>query len=517
MTQLKSLSIFDELQRKKTLLSGNYAFSLLNLNAFKNLYISTSEEICLKKDNLLFLGLGANLETILNLIHSQKKIYYLECENFTKQIALELPHNFIQLSIEEFYILLNSPLFLANTDFIFYKQNLQLFPRFWRPILLSLYEHNNKSLSLQKSKTILLSGSTQDLLHREIAFAIEQLGYTPLSLHTKQLEELIEIIEQENPSFFLSINAQNLDTNGLLYEYLQKQNIPLALWFVDNPWNILSNIQQDWWKECKIFLTDYSFAPELKNEGAKYIYPLALASHDLPTQYKDIPKLPLFFVGNSAFKNKDSYYSACTLDRETEQSLYREIKKNLFEAIELPNFHTIHQKLFPHEKLWLSKTNRTVGYATIKADLYLRKLWLESLHPFLEIMGDNAWDDLLTTKPKRYNPVDYFTQLPSYYKQAEFTINLTSLLMPHNLSQRHFDVWRHQGFLLSTPSNGMNIFPKELHSQYTISCPQQCANIVEYFLIHTKEKQELKNSMQKIIYEKHRYIHRLQEMFQICF
>lgn len=518
MTSPKSLSIFDELQRKKTLLQGNYAFSLLNFTNLNQLYTTKQETILPQKENICFLGLGANLDDLKNLTHSAKKIYYLECENFSEQISFELPQNFIKLSKENISDFLQTPHCFAKTDFIFYKQNLQLFPKFWRPILIHIFsQYNCKTLPFTKTKTVLLSGSEQDLLHKEISFALNQLNYQAISLTNQTIKEIIPLIDTINPCFFLSINAQNLDINGLIYEYLQKKSIPLALWFVDNPWNILSNINQDWWKNCPIFLTDFSFAEELKKEGAKNIYHLPLASHDIPTKYSDIPQLPLFFVGNSAFKNQQAYYSACNIDKQTEQNLYREIKKNLFESNELPDFHTIYKRLFSNENLWLSKINRTVGYATIKADLYLRKLWIESLHPFLEIMGDNAWDDILTTNPKRYEPVNYFTSLPSYYKNAAFTINLTSLLMPHNLSQRHFDVWKHQGFLLSTPSNGMEIFPQDLTSQYTISCPQHCTKIVEYFLVHTNEKQELKNTMQELIYQKHRYIHRLQELFNICF
>ena len=85
-------------------------------------------------------------------------------------------------------------------------------------------------------------------------------------------------------------------------------------------------------------------------------------------------------------------------------------------------------------------------------------------------MGDDAWQDILATKHTFYPPADYYKILPSYYKNSLFTLNLTSLLMPANLSQRHFDVWKHHGFLLSSPSEGMEISRKTFNqlSLFTI-------------------------------------------------
>ena len=133
---------------------------------------------------------------------------------------------------------------------------------------------------------------------------------------------------RQKPVLYLSVNAQALDNNGLIHEYLKQKNIPLALWFVDNVWNILSRFSQAWWKECAIFLTDFSFASQLRKEGAKKLFPLPLASHSLQAPYADLPKIPLFFVGNSSFANKNAYFSGCKLEHDFEQNIYRTIQKN---------------------------------------------------------------------------------------------------------------------------------------------------------------------------------------------
>ena len=55
-------------------------------------------------------------------------------------------------------------------------------------------------------------------------------------------------------------------------------------------------------------------------------------------------------------------------------------------------------------------------------------------------------------------PVDYYAMLPALYRAAPFTLDVTSLLLPGGLTQRHFDVWQAGGFLLTATGSGMDIF-----------------------------------------------------------
>lgn len=511
-------SIFDELGRKKTLLQGNFAYILLDIKNFNALYTRSQNTFNCTKKQLLFLGLGANLHDILLWCKNKEKIFYLEYETFRKQISFELPENFTALTKEKLFEIIDED-FFAQTDILFYKQNTQLFPGFWNNILITL---RNKALfpacsqPANKEKYIYLSGGKNDLLHKELCQAIRNIGYTPLEIGGKTLQEILELLDTKPPSLYLAVNAQSLDGNGILYEQLNQKNIPFALWFVDNVWNILSGFSQSWWKECNIFLTDFSFAKELQNEGAKKVFPLPLASHSLPTSYQNIPEIPLFFVGNSSFANKNTYFSGCKLEHNFEQTIYRTIKKNLFENKALPDFHSIHNLLLQNEPLWQNKNGRNAGYAATRADLYLRKLWLENLSPLVQIMGDNAWQDILSTQHTFYKPVDYYNTLPTYYKNSLFTLNLTSLLMPANLNQRHFDVWNHQGFLLSSPSRGMEIFPQDMQAIITVNNPQDCLNRLELLLTKPAFKTEIQTAMQNEIAKKHNYTHRLQFMLEHC-
>lgn len=516
--RIPSQSIVDGLGRKKTLLQGNFAFILLDIHNFNTLCARTQEMFSCTKKQILFLGLGANLHDILPWCKNKEKIFYLEHEAFSQQISLKLPENFIALTKEKLFELCGED-FFAQTDILFYKQNIQLFPFFWNTVLITL---RNKgllpapSLPVGKEKYIFLSGGKNDLLHKELCQAVRDIGCIPLEIGGKTLQEILELLDVKPPRLYLAVNAGSLDGNGILYEQLKQKNIPLALWFVDNVWNILSGFSQSWWKECSLYLTDFSFAKELQNEGAAKVFPLPLASHSLPATYQTIPEIPLFFVGNSSFANKNAYFSGCKLEHDFEQNLYRTIQKNLFAQKELPDFHSIYHQLLPNQTLWQNKSGRTIGYAAAKADLYLRKLWLENLSPLIQIMGDNAWQEILSTSHTFYRPVDYYKDLPTYYKNSLFTLNLTSLLMPANLSQRHFDVWKHGGFLLSSPSKGMEIFPQNIQSIITVNNPQDCLNRLELLLTKPALKSEIQKTMQEEIAKKHCYTLRLQYILEHC-
>ena len=66
--------------------------------------------------------------------------------------------------------------------------------------------------------------------------------------------------------------------------------IPVALWFVDNPWHVLSGVRLPWWQHAHIYVTDASFVDGLKAQGAERVchLPLAVAPH----MWRDLAGLP---------------------------------------------------------------------------------------------------------------------------------------------------------------------------------------------------------------------------------
>ncbi|NCC05528.1 MAG: glycosyltransferase family 1 protein [Proteobacteria bacterium] len=126
----------------------------------------------------------------------------------------------------------------------------------------------------------------------------------------------------------------------------------------------------------------------------------------------------------------------------------------------------------------------------------------------LTVVGDEQWRALLPGT-SIHPPVDYYSGLADTYRNASFSLNLTSLLLPHGLTQRHFDVWACGGFLLTDNTPGMNIFPRELAQAVTFSSPKEAAELLRALAADPKRKEDLRRAWQMHILEEHGYCRRL--------
>ena len=124
------------------------------------------------------------------------------------------------------------------------------------------------------------------------------------------------------------------------------------------------------------------------------------------------------------------------------------------------------------------------------------------------IHGDSEWSRLVP-QAQLHSPVDYYSGLAKIYREASFSLNLTSLLLPHGLTQRHFDVWACGGFLLSDNTHGLSIFPEELCRAISFTAPEEIPGLIDTFQQNPDLKESLRRSWQDLILEHHTYTHRL--------
>ena len=550
-TGMLAKRINDGQGRKKTLASGAYSFIKLNCRSFNDAYTQEEKEMTPTiKRRILFLGLGPNAELdALNLCKKAEKVCYIECESFEKaceesKIPLTRPKNFVKITLDELTkIFTEEENSFHAWEFFLYKQNLALFPAFWSNILIHLEElftkqyddddnddddGDNDENAPEQTPSIFVAGSSQDLIHQELCDAVTCLGYTCLTASTalqdfdkedknEVLSSITSMIRTKRPSLFLSINGRNLDDSGRIFYLLKQLKIPIAIWIADNPWNILSGFKQDWWKECLIYVTDESFVSMIKSHGAKAVHHLPLAGSTYSMQHEnDAPDTNFLYVGHSSFKNKDKFFSAVDKSDST-LSVCKNLVDKHFELIadkresSLIDFHKIYGLLYPtrNQLLWPGNDFRTVNHLTTETDNYQKAHWLDALAQHITIIGDNAWQGLLGKQLTLLPPVDYYSQLPAYYANAKFTLNITSLLMPSALTQRHFDVWLAGGFLLSSPTDGMDIFDSDMTNLITVQNPELALELSDQYIAKPNSYREVKLSMRNLILANHFYSHRL--------
>lgn len=466
---------------------------------------------------VIILGLGAGDPADLPFLENASQIYWLEEENFLKlrlSKNLQTPLDWIRLSIEDLEKLINN---IPNKRIYFYWPALRYAPVFWGSILAKvnakILAENRKVINRQK-KLFWLPGSDNQLLHQELKHTLINFGQENILETVKP-----ELSDFKNISFILSINFRGLNesanSDGSLFYLARELNIPVAIWLADNPWHILSSISLPWWKDAHIFITDKSFITPLKKSGAKYVYecPLACAPHmwqELDASRPSVMSGRPLFVGRSVFPEYMTYFSGVSLDSELWQQAL-----NIFETnpdiADLPNFHWWIYKLAVQP--WPGLAVRKAGLGADKASALNRSRWINSAIAFnLEIIGDNGWQKLLP-KALIKPPVDYYGSLRENYALAQCVLNVTSLLIPQSLSQRHFDVWAAGGFLLTDATQGLEIFPSDLVKNISLEKPDRFEQKFNYFKSHPKERYDLIVDWRKIIKKKHTYLNRLEFIF----
>lgn len=448
---------------------------------------------------------------------SRRQVAWVECPDFERALAasgvspLSPPPHWVRLTPEEALRFAAE----ARPAIWTYRQARRLFPDFWAPLFSCLQSGAVATRRRETSRAVLLPGGPRDLLHLELWDALTNEGYEPVipphaGPPVKQGLSLARWLEARRPAFCLSVNLRGLDPDGEIFHLLESLGVPVALWFVDNPWHILSALRMPWWKKAALFVSDATFIPELLRHGAERVHSLPLAASSL-FRPRSTPALPpgsrILFVGRSTFPHRDAFFSAARPPAEL--SLRAQA---LLESGGRPDFHWWTKEL-DLPTLWPGHNVREAGAGAEACSLRHRALWLQRLAPLgLTVVGDQGWHHWLPPSPPEtplLPPVDYYTVLPGLYRAAPYTFNVTSLLLPGGLTQRHFDVWQAGGFLLSSRSGGLDVFPAELVNPVILDPeipPEECMARLER---QPGTRRELQHAWQRLLNDCHTYRHRI--------
>jgi len=514
-------------------------------------------------DAVLLLGLGpesgANLPQVLPLITNAPAVYWLESPLVARAMEVwrleagllprePLPASWRAVTAEQAATLAGQCLCC------FYTPGLRLDPDFWGPLLGRV----DATLALPASATpsgpmtaagrggfprvgagargaVLLPGNDGQLLHQELRTALAGCGFGPVvdaqpqpvsdmsgkraSRENDFLARWRVLLRGGNPAFMLSVNMRGLDADGRVFELCRALGIPVALWFVDNPWHVLSGVRLPWWRDAHIFVTDVSFAHGLREHGAGQVFhlPLAVAPHmwrDLPSfAPSSINMEPPLFVGRSAFPEKERFFAAASVPQalEAEAAALLEASTGPQNA---PHFFWWHDKL--GGRPWPGYDVRRPGLGAERCAQANRKRWLLAAGAGkggLRVIGDDGWKPLLPGT-EILPPVDYYTALPEVYARAEAVLNVTSLLLPHSLSQRHFDVWASGGLLLSDATSGLEIFPAELTEPMTLRGLSDFMVKRAWFRAHPQAAYDLRRAWREHLRAQHGYEQRIQQIIE---
>lgn len=390
---------------------------------------------------------------------------------------------------------------LPGVRVLHYTPATRLLPSVYAPLLAALHP----APKARKLADLWLPCPEKGLIVPELEDAALALELRPRRLPAAiQTADLARALEAEAPGLFLSVNFHGLDPWGENQALLEAAGVPVAVWCVDNPFHLLTGQKNQLWKRLPLFVTDDWFVEPLRSLGADARHlPLAVSPKFFAPEAACPAGRDLTFVGRSSFPDRDRFFAACRIPGNLAD-----------EARNLPgrqaHFGWWRDRL-PDIPLWPGNDVRVLGLGAETASAAWRMNCLTALNAATEltVIGDDAWRSLVPGV-RLLPPVDYYAGLAEVCRRASFTLNLTSLLLPRGLTQRHFDVWACGGFLLTDDTPGLSIFPPELTLPVAFQTPEQAADLLAALAADPKRKEELRRAWQEHIMTAHTYARRLE-------
>jgi len=458
---------------------------------------------------VLILGVGSNPEDLALLAGSGKAVYVIEAPQFKAQMSAKwrdsLPGHWKFIEPGD----LDDDL-AARAKVVIYKPAVRLFPTFWGPVVgRCRWLKAVGGGSPRPARSVVLPASEHGLLYNELEAALTRAGWTVHRLDVKTTgAELPAILRRERPALFLSVNFRGLDPHGEVHHLLAAAGVPVAVWCVDNPFHLISGLRSPFWRETFLAVTDDWFIEPLRRHGVKQVLhmPLAASPELFANPAPGFEELAgrMVFVGRSQFPKKASFFAGCKLPRwqwETAERLIPDGGR--------PDYSWWLERLeiWP---LWPDLDARRVGLGAENASRERRIQCIEAAAALpLTVIGDEDWRGLLPHSAELLPPVDYYGQLPAIYRTAGWNLNVTSLLLPHGLTQRHFDVWAAGGLLLTDDTPGLSIFPAELAREIAFDKPGGIPALAQRLAPGTALREDLIRAWREEILARHTYEVRL--------
>ncbi|WP_462325366.1 glycosyltransferase family protein [Desulfoplanes sp.] len=465
------------------------------------------------KDHI-FLGLGPTPEALPDMQGLPDKTWFIECDQFWDQMDQDW-HERIPSSFQRIFSKELTPERLSTSTLWTYTPGERLFPSFWGPILARVRLALDPSPRPPQTDVVLLPCSPNGLIAPELARAFERIGVQPVLIPEDiTTDQLADLLSRISPTLFVSLNLAGLDSYGSHYHLLRQAGADVMAWMVDNPFHILGKCQGNFWKDIPLGVTDDWFIRPLRDLGGKPFH-LPLATDPgffKPSGQSDNHDTPLVtFVGRTSFPRKQGFFAGTSLDAPLLETARRDIMQGKrrdvawwIDRLGITNF-------------WPGHAIRNAGLGAEETALAWRTTCLEQAAACtdLTIVGDTAWENHLSHPFTLHPLLDYYGPLSAWYTGAAITLNMTSMLLPHGLTQRNFDVWASGGFLITDTTPGQHIFPEKLCAPVSFRSPHELPPLIRRFTHESQEKTDLRAAWQNEILAHHTYDHRVQKILDI--
>ncbi|WP_319582249.1 glycosyltransferase [uncultured Pseudodesulfovibrio sp.] len=371
--------------------------------------------------------------------------------------------------------------------------------------------------------------TSQYFLIGELAAACERLGVEHLLLDfgTKEMDldefvdALTETFESFRPDFVLTVNHLGVDREGILASLLQKYDLPLASWFVDNPHLILGVYKHLFEARTALFTWDLDTVGPLSDMGFDHVFHLPLGADPtrlVPHRAEPIEqwRAPVSFVGNSMLTktlmraraaNPSEHLFRAAMEVAKAFALSDAQQAGPFMAEHFPEVRAAY-KGFNDPGRELAFETFVTWQATLlyRLDCVSRILEFEPL-----IVGDTGWQELLSAHSGwRYHPeLSYYDDLPDFYPLSEINFNCTSQQMKGAVNQRVFDVPCCNAFLLTDHRRQVEDLFEPGTEIVCYASPDDIPELVERYRNDPAARAKVAAAARKRVLAEHTYDHRM--------
>ncbi len=361
-------------------------------------------------------------------------------------------------------------------------------------------------------------------------------------------------IAELRPDFVLTVNHLGVDHEGILTGLLSAADIPLASWFVDNPYLALALYDQPSAKRTAIFTWDADNLEPLRRSGFEQVFYLPLATDEL--RFTPAPKASL----THPWRARVSFVGNSMVIKTRKRLEYAEPSPALLAALpELARGFGAHPEwsvrayLFAHhpelagEFAALATPQRQLAYETAviwESTRQYRRACLEQLMEFSPaIVGDPGWLETFPgggcaggevraganggasavpadkgCPPRRWRRIPelaYYDELPNFYPLSAINFNCTSLQMKGAVNQRVFDVPACGAFLLTDHRAQMERLFEPGREVVCYNQPEEIPDLVRHYLAHPQERRAVAQAARQRVLAEHTYTTRMGQLLTL--
>lgn len=361
-------------------------------------------------------------------------------------------------------------------------------------------------------------------LDREISGALKALGLSVAVWHFQRglksvgenYQELLRLIRDFQPDMALTVNHLGFDSEGLMDDLFTRLSLPVASWFVDSPLFILGDTKPG--EAVSVFTWDSDYLEGLRAKGFKRVHYLPLASDERffhPYQLA-APERDIAFVGDTLTAASQKYLDKLGLAEKHLEKVDAVAADFLRNADLVPSEANL--QALSHD-FGLAPGPATLDLAALITWRASRKWRLDVLSAmpknYLTVAGDDKWPQLVGQYSRSLPSLDYYTELPPFYRGSRVNLNITSAQMKTGLNQRVFDVPASAAFLLTDDRAQLYEFFEKDREVVTYTDPAEARDLAAWYLAHPEAREKIALAAYECVKSRHLYRHRLGEMLRI--